>query len=272
VVALQVAVGLVVVLLLIDAAYRPLSEWDAWAMWTMKAKAVTLLGGLDARVLAGVPYHHLHLDYPLLLPAVEAMRFRFLGSSDTQVIHLQPALLTAAARCAAAPPRRPGARRHRMGVGAAHRRGTVARRPGGAARGPRGFFAMAAVFGWRWLADGRREMLVLSSLFAAAVLDEARGTPFVAAFFLVLLIAAGRGGGSPRSPAVPPQSRRPSRGSWAPLERRRHLERRDPVRQVIDPGYLAGGSGGSRRALRRSSGTRSSRARGSSSCRPRRWR
>jgi len=40
VVALQAAVGLIVALLLIDAVYRPLAEWDAWAMWTMKAKAI----------------------------------------------------------------------------------------------------------------------------------------------------------------------------------------------------------------------------------------
>ena len=271
--------GCIVVLLLVDAAYRPLSEWDAWAMWTMKAKAITLLGGLDPGVLAGVPYHHLHLDYPLLLPAVEAMGFRFMGSIDTQVIHLQPALLTGRApRVAAAPPRRPGARRHRMGVGAPHRRGTVARRPGGrrpGRRAARGLLRDGS--GLRLALDRRRpprDARALGALRRRRARDQARGD---AVRGRLLPRHARRRG--PR-----PEARRGRRGrrrgrdgppvaAVAALERRRHVERRDPVRQGRRPRAISrAGSGGSRRAPRRSSGTRSSRARGSSSCRPRRWR
>ena len=246
VVALQAAVALIVFLLLIDAAYRPLSEWDAWAMWTMKAKAITLLGGLDARVLAGVPYHHLHLDYPLLLPAVEAMGFRFMGSIDTQVIHLQPALLTAALLVAL--PRLLADRvpvviawASALLIGVAP--SLVDQAGAGLADAPLAvFFAMAAVFGWRWLADGQREMLVLSALFAAAVLATKReGTPFVAAFFLVLLIAAGRGrrlaavaaGAAAVATALPWQL-------WLHSNGVDTSNGEIPYAKVIDPGYLAG--------------------------------
>ena len=246
VLALQAAVAIVVVLLLVDAAYRPLSEWDAWAMWTMKAKAITLLGGLDARVLAGVPYHHLHLDYPLLLPAVEAMGFRFMGSIDTQVIHLQAALLTAALLLAV-----PRLLADRVPVVIAWASvllvavapSLVDQAGAGLADAPLAvFFAMAAVCGWRWLADGRREMLVLSALFAAATLATKReGTAFVLAFFLVMLIAAGRGRRLAALAAAVA-----ALATAAPWQLWLHANGVDtsngeiPYAKVVDPGYLAG--------------------------------
>ena len=281
VVALQAAVGLIVVLLLIDAAYRPLAEWDAWAMWTMKAKAITLLGGLDAGVFAGVPYHHLHLDYPLLLPAVEAMGFRFMGSIDTQVIHLQAALLMAALLVSL--PRLLADRvpvvvawASALLIGVAP--SLVDQASAGLADAPLAvFFAMAAVFGWRWIADGTpRDARPLGALRSRRARDEARGN-------------AVRGGPlprhDPRAPGRGTAARRRRRGrcragdrppvaAVAPRERRRHLERRDPVRQGHRPGLPRGPARADPdRVPGRSSGTRSSRARGSSSCRrPRsRW-
>jgi uncharacterized membrane protein len=245
VLALQSAAGLVVLLLLVDAAYRPLSERDAWAMWTMKARAVTLLGGLDAGVFAGVPYRHLHLDYPLLLPALEAIDFRFMGALDTQVVHLQPALLTAALLvslpCLLAdrvPPVTAWAAVLLIGVAPS----LVDQAGAGLADAPLAvFFAMAAVCAWRWLADGRREMLVLTAVFAAAAIATKReGAPFVAALVLVMVLAAGRG------------RRLPALGAGiaalvtaAPWQLWLHANGVDtsngeiPYAKVIDPGYLA---------------------------------
>jgi 4-amino-4-deoxy-L-arabinose transferase-like glycosyltransferase len=244
--ALQAAVGLVVALLLVDAVYRPLAEWDAWAMWTMKAKAITLLGGLDAGVFAGTPYRHLHLDYPLLLPAVEAMGFRFMGAIDTQVVHLQAALLTAALvvslpRLLAG--RVPPAVAWASALLIAVSPSLVDQAGAGLADAPLAvFFAMAAVCAWRWLADGRREMLVLTALFAAAVLATKReGTPFVAALVVVLVVAAGRGR---RLPAV--GAGVAALASAVPWQLWLHANGVDtsngeiPYAKVIDPGYLAG--------------------------------
>lgn len=246
VVALQSAVAVIVVLLLVDAVFRPLSEWDAWAMWTMKARAITLLGGLDPGVFAGVPYRHLHLDYPLLLPAVEAIGFRFMGSVDTQVIHLQSALLTAALLVAL-----PRLLADRVPVVVAWASvlligvapSLVDQAGAGLADAPLAvFFAMAAVCGWRWLADGRREMLVLSALFAAAVLATKReGTPFVAALVLVMVVAAGRGrrlaaagaGVAALATALPWQL-------WLHSNGVDTSNGEIPYAKVIDPGYLAG--------------------------------
>ena len=44
--------------------------WDAWAKWTMKARAIVLLGGLDTSVFANHAYQPLVLDYPMLIPGV----------------------------------------------------------------------------------------------------------------------------------------------------------------------------------------------------------
>ena len=243
---LQAAVGLIVVLLLVDAAFRPLSEWDAWAMWTMKAKAIALLGGVDAGVFAGVPYHHLHLDYPLLLPAVEAVGFRFMGAIDTQVIHIQAALLTAALvlslprlLAGRVPPVVAWASALLIVVSPS----LISQAGAGLADAPLAvFFAMAAVCGWRWLTEGRRELLVLTALFAAAVLATKReGTPFVAVLVLVLVVAAGRGrrlealvaGVAAFATAVPWQL-------WLHANGVDTSNGEIPYAKVVDPGYLAG--------------------------------
>jgi hypothetical protein len=244
--ALQAAVGLVVVLLLVDAAFRPLAEWDAWAMWTMKAKAISLLGGLDAGVFAGVPYHHLHLDYPLLLPAVEAIGFRFMGAIDTQVIHVQAALLTAAL-LVSLPRLLAGRVPAAVAWGSALLIGVapslIDQAGAGLADAPLAvFFAMAAVCAWRWLTEGRRELLVLTALFAAAVLATKReGTPFVAMLILVVIVAAGRGrrreaaaaGAVSLATAIPWQL-------WLHANGVDTSHGEIPYAKVVDPGYLAG--------------------------------
>jgi hypothetical protein len=60
-------------------------EWDAWAFWIPKAKAIYYFGGLDGqffRALAGQ-------TYPPLVPALEAVAFHFMGSADQVTLHLQ---------------------------------------------------------------------------------------------------------------------------------------------------------------------------------------
>ena len=52
---------------------KPLAEYDGWAMWGMKARAIAELGGADAHVFASPAYERLHLEYPLLLPALHAL-------------------------------------------------------------------------------------------------------------------------------------------------------------------------------------------------------
>jgi hypothetical protein len=76
----------VLVLGLLDAGVRPLSDWDSWSIWTRKA-AVLTSGGLDPRVFAGGPYAFAHLEYPILLPLFEAVYFRAMGGVDGLAVH-----------------------------------------------------------------------------------------------------------------------------------------------------------------------------------------
>jgi hypothetical protein len=78
--------GAVLVIGLLDAGARPLTEWDSWSIWTRKA-AVLTSAGLDTNVFAGVPYAFSHLEYPILLPLFESVHFRAMGGLDTQAIH-----------------------------------------------------------------------------------------------------------------------------------------------------------------------------------------
>jgi hypothetical protein len=88
-VVIGVASALLLALLvlgLLDAGVRPLSDWDAWSIWTRKA-AVLTSSGLDPQVFAGVPYAFAHLEYPILLPLFESVYFRAMGGVDGQAIH-----------------------------------------------------------------------------------------------------------------------------------------------------------------------------------------
>jgi hypothetical protein len=86
--AAAVFAGLTVVYL--EALFRrgrltALYEFDAWAFWVPKAKAIYYFGGLDHqffRELAGQ-------SYPPLVPALEAAAFHFMGSADVVTLHLQ---------------------------------------------------------------------------------------------------------------------------------------------------------------------------------------
>jgi hypothetical protein len=70
---------------------RPLVEWDGWAIWAMKARALYDFGGVAHGVFTTAPYGP--LQHPLLLPSVEATGFRSMGAFDGTLIHVQLALL-----------------------------------------------------------------------------------------------------------------------------------------------------------------------------------
>jgi len=90
-----VASFLVALVLIAHAAraysVRPLLEWDGWAIWGMKARALYDFGGVAHGVFTTQPYGP--LQHPLLLPALEATGFRAMGAFDGTLIHVQLALL-----------------------------------------------------------------------------------------------------------------------------------------------------------------------------------
>ncbi|MDQ3822867.1 MAG: glycosyltransferase family 39 protein, partial [Actinomycetota bacterium] len=66
-------------------AVRPLKEWDGWAIWATKAKALYEFGGVYEPVFTTYePVAH-----PILLPSLEAIGFRAMGAFDGTLIHVQ---------------------------------------------------------------------------------------------------------------------------------------------------------------------------------------
>jgi hypothetical protein len=66
-------------------AARPLKEWDGWAIWATKAKALYEFGGAYDPVFTSYePVAH-----PLLFPSLEAIGFRAMGAFDGTLIHVQ---------------------------------------------------------------------------------------------------------------------------------------------------------------------------------------
>jgi len=70
-------------------AAKPLDDYDAWAEWGMKGKALTLLGWADPGLFAAPAARPLNINYPLLLPSLESVAARAMGGFDPQLIHLQ---------------------------------------------------------------------------------------------------------------------------------------------------------------------------------------
>ena len=179
------------VVLFVQSVFQPLNSWDAWAKWTMKARAIVLLGGLDTSVFANHAYQPLVLDYPMLIPALEAVDFRFMGRLDDLVIHVQFWLLLVGFLAAAYELLRDRVPQVLLWpslllVGTAPALADNLTSAYGDAP-VAFFFGLAAIAGWRWLATGdRRTLWFLGLLGGAAVATKPEGSPFVLGLFVLL--------------------------------------------------------------------------------------
>lgn len=68
-------------------AVKPLVENDGWALWGLRARALYDFGHPVAPVFTSNLYPG--LQYPLFVPELEAIDFRFMGMFDGTLIHLQ---------------------------------------------------------------------------------------------------------------------------------------------------------------------------------------
>jgi hypothetical protein len=74
--------SLQVVFVVVAAVGRPLTVWDSWVNWSMKARMIFLEGGITPRLYADASRTVTHLDYPLLVPLSEAWFYGWLGAPD----------------------------------------------------------------------------------------------------------------------------------------------------------------------------------------------
>ncbi len=88
----QVLLGLAAVLALVEVSI-PVSawgNWDAWAIWGLKAKACWEAHGLPTAFLGEAPYRFAHPDYPNGLPSVQCYLGLWAGGLDERLLRLLP--------------------------------------------------------------------------------------------------------------------------------------------------------------------------------------
>ena len=175
----------------------PLNRYDAWAIWALKGHALYAFGWADPAVFASASYRFANLDYPLLLPSLEAIGFRAMGAFDPRLLHLQFLFLLVAALLALF-----AVLRDRVPALVLWLTLLVL------ALAPAVFdqlltayadLPLALVFGvgvaaaGRWLLTSEHWALALASLcFGGTLLLKNEGTLFVVAVFLALIVAAHR--------------------------------------------------------------------------------
>jgi hypothetical protein len=170
-------------LLAVDLWWQPLWSYDSWTFWTPKARALAELGGLDERWFTGADV--LNPDYPLLLPAIEAIGFRFTGY-ETRLLDLQSWLVLCGLVLALAELLRP--RTRGIALGAVLAMLVAAPSVGLQAAAAQAdvplaaFLALAAVLAWIWVEERDHGALALGSLFgAAAAATKVEGIAFAVA-------------------------------------------------------------------------------------------
>jgi hypothetical protein len=197
--ALHVAGVVLLVALLVEYgrafAVAPLNRYDAWAIWALKGHALFAFGWADPAVFAGSEYRFANLDYPLLLPALEALDFHAVGAFDTRVLHLQFLLFLVAAVLALAAlmhDRVPALLLWLSLFAIALAPAVFDQLLTAYADVPLGLiFAVGVAAGGRWLLTQERWALAVATLcFAGAALTKNEGILFAGAAFVGLFIAA----------------------------------------------------------------------------------
>ena len=184
------AIGIALTVLFVEALFRRarlsgLYNWDAWAFWVPKGKAIYFFGGLDEGFFTSLPGS----SYPPLVPILDAAAFHAMGSVDVNTLHLQYWFLGAGFLWALA--------------GLLSERAPawilwpfvlvllVAPRLGPRFTVPEAdllldfFFAVAAVLLVLWLLDGERWRLVVATVLLCGMVLTKREGLLLAAFLVV---------------------------------------------------------------------------------------
>jgi hypothetical protein len=66
-------------------AVKPLTEWDGWAIWGVKARALYEFGGAYGPAFT----NYQPVTHPIFLPALEAVDYRAMGAYDATLVHVQ---------------------------------------------------------------------------------------------------------------------------------------------------------------------------------------
>jgi hypothetical protein len=172
---------------------RPLYEWDGWAIWATKARALFDFGGAYTPVFTTYP----PVQHPLFLPALEAIDFHALGHFDGTLLHVQLGLLAFGFAAALWTLLRERVSPALAGLGVlaiVSATAFVKQLSTNYADVPLALFvALGAVCLARWLAEGDAKLARAAALFlGAATLVKPEGLLFVAAALVAALLAGAR--------------------------------------------------------------------------------
>jgi hypothetical protein len=168
---------------------RPLLEWDGWAIWGTRSRALYEFGGANGPVFTSDVY--LPLQHPLLLPSLDAIDFRAMGTYDPTLVHVQLALLAFGfllGFVSLLRDRVPFALVGATALAVLSAEPVLKQLSTGLADVPLAFFVALGLLGTgRWLATGERWSLVAGTLFlGAATLTKSEGLFFAIAALLAL--------------------------------------------------------------------------------------
>jgi hypothetical protein len=168
---------------------RPLLEWDGWAIWGTRSRALYEFGGATGPVFTSDVY--LPLQHPLLLPSLDAIGFRAMGTYDPTLIHVQLALLAFGfllGFISLLRDRVPFVLVGASALAVLSAEPVLKQLSTGLADVPLAFFVALGLVGvGRWLASGERWALVAGTLFlGAATLTKSEGLFFALAALVAL--------------------------------------------------------------------------------------
>jgi hypothetical protein len=83
---LGVLVAGYLVVLLLTALVQPMDTWDAWSLWTRKARILADYDGIPTQFFVD-PANAFRHQYPLLLPLFESVHIRAMGEVDEGALH-----------------------------------------------------------------------------------------------------------------------------------------------------------------------------------------
>jgi hypothetical protein len=172
---------------------RPLYEWDGWAIWATKARALYDFGGAYGPVFTTYP----PVQHPLFLPALEAIDFHALGRFDGTLVHVQLGMLGfgfAGALWTLLRERVPVALAGLGVLAIVSATAFVKQLSTNYADVPLALFvALGAVCIARWLSEGDKTLLPAAALFlGTATLTKPEGLLFALAALIAALAAGGR--------------------------------------------------------------------------------
>jgi hypothetical protein len=176
-------------------AVTGLEEWDGWAIWAPKAHALFVEGDVWGPVFSGHAYAMQHQEYPIVLPALEALSADAIGRFDPSLIDIEPAAVLIAFGWGAWAVLRLVVTRGLAAAVALALTGSAPLMDNGSANyadsAVAAFTALGLVCLLVWLVRGSGFTLALAGLFlAASALTKAEGLVFALAAIVAALATA----------------------------------------------------------------------------------